>query len=133
MTMTKLLKGLYAVGVAAVLMASATTTHAADLKAEIPFRFTVNNRVLPAGVYDVSFSGGVLAVRGMTGGAFVITTPTESTTSTSARLVFHKLGDEYVMREAWAGSYGRLIPASRREPRRGDVASSSTRIEVPLS
>ena len=131
--MTKLLKGLYALGVAAVLMASATITEAADLKATIPFAFTVNNRSLPAGIYDVSFSGGILAVRGGKDGAFAVTSPTESSTSTSARLVFHKLGDEYVLREAWAGAYGRKLPTSRREARRGDVASSSTRIEVPLS
>jgi hypothetical protein len=130
--MTKLLKGLYAVGVAAVLTASATSAQAADLTCRIPFGFTVNNLALPAGVYDVSISGGIVGVRGMKGGAFALTSPTESADNTAYKLVFEKLGDAYVLREAWTGASGRVLKGSRREPRRGEVASNLERVEVPL-
>ena len=76
--MTKLLKGLYLVGVAAVLAVSAAPTQAADLKCTVPFEFIVNNRALPAGTYDVSISGGVLMVRGSKDGAFVLANRAES-------------------------------------------------------
>ena len=131
--MTKLLKGLYAVGVAAVLATSATSTQAADLRCEIPFRFTVNERVLPPGRYEVSISQGVLMVRGSKDGAFVMVNRVESTTDSTPKLVFHRFGDEYLLHQAWSGGSGRELPRSRREsPRRGEIAASFERVEVPL-
>jgi hypothetical protein len=130
--MTKLLKGVYAAGVAAALAVSATSTQAADLKCRVPFGFTVNNRTLPAGNYDVSFSQGVLMVRGNHDGAFVLVGGVESTTDRTSKLVFHRFGDTYVLHQAWTAGYGRTVPGSRREyPRRGEVASFE-RVEVPL-
>jgi hypothetical protein len=131
--MTKLLKGLYVVGVAAVLAASATPTQAADLRCTVPFEFIVNNRALAAGTYDVSISGNVLAVRGSKDGAFVLVSRAESATNGTSKLVFHRFGDTYVLHQAWAGSTGRELPKSRREySRRGEVAKSFERVEVPL-
>lgn len=130
--MTKMLKGLYAMGVMAVLAVSATSTDAADLKCRVPFAFTINGKTLPAGAYDVSISQSVLAVRGQNGGAFVVTNRVESLTDHSAKLVFHRYGDTYLLHQAWSGGSGRELPKSREIPRRGELAASFDRVEIPL-
>ena len=130
--MTKLLKGLYVVGVAAVLAASVTPSQAADLKCQIPFAFSVNNRALPPGIYDVSISQGVLSMRGTKGGAFVLVTNLATTTDDSSKLVFHRTGDAYVLAQAWTEGYGREVPGARRKAHRGEVAANYDRVEVPL-
>lgn len=132
--MTKLLKGLGAAGLAAAALLGATTTEAADLKAAIPFRFTVNERTLPPGIYDVTIEQGVVAVRNIQGGAFVLCNRAESTEHSRPRLVFLRVGEDYVLREAWMGRSGRVVPGARREgARRGGVAARAERVEVPLS
>lgn len=131
--MTKLMKGLFAMGVAAVLTGAATAAQAADLKGTIPFGFTVNSRALPAGVYHVEISQGVLTVRGANDGAVVLTTRTESTSDRTSKLVFYKVGDTYELREAWTAGYGRKVPGPRTEPRRGERTADVERVEITLS
>ena len=132
--MTKLFKGLCAAGLAAAALLGATTTEAADMKAAIPFRFTVNGRTLPAGIYDVTITQSVVSVRGMHGGGFVLGNRAESANDSRSRLVFYKVGEDYALREAWTGSNGRVVPGRRGEPaRRGEAAASVERVEVPLS
>ena len=80
------------------------TTEAADLKCAIPFAFSVNDRALPAGIYDVTIEQGVLTVKGYNDGAYVLVNRLESTTNRSSKLVFHKLGDDYVLFQAWSGA-----------------------------
>ena len=133
--MTKqLLKGLYAVGLLAVLAVSATPAWAADVKCQIPFAFTVSDKTLPAGSYHLSTSQSVLTVRGSGSGVFVMTNRVESAANRQPSLVFHRYGDTYVLREAWTGgNSGRELPRPRREfTRRGAVATSFERVEVPL-
>jgi hypothetical protein len=90
MEMTKLMKGLCAAGLAAAALLGATGTEAADMKAAIPFRFTVNDRTLPPGIYDITITQGVVGVRGFHGGAFVLANRAESADGPRYRLVFHK-------------------------------------------
>jgi hypothetical protein len=130
--MTKLMKGLYTVGVAAVLAASAAPGQAADLKARVPFAFSVNGQELAAGTYDVSTSQSIVSVHGLTGGAIVQTNHLESATSTAPKLVFHRYGDTYVLRQVWTGQTGREVRGKREYPRRGEVAATFERIEIPL-
>jgi len=130
--MTKLLKGAYGVGVAAVLVVSAGAAQAADLKARIPFAFTVHGRTLPAGAYDVSMSQSVVTVRGLKDGAFVLGNRVESATDRTSKLVFHRYGDVYVLYQAWSGGVGREMPKPREIPRRGELAARVERVEVPL-
>ena len=121
--MTKLLKGLYAAGLGVVLMASAATTEAADLKCAIPFAFSVNDRALPAGIYDVTIEQGVLTVKGYNDGAYVLVNRLESTTnrsSSSSSTSSRRL-------RAVPGVVGRVRPPASALPAR--VAARRCRVE----
>ena len=90
---------------------------AGDIRANVPFSFTVNKKVLPPGTYDVT-SGNAhsLLIRGYGSGAVVMGQHTESSKSTSPKLVFHRYGDEYILREVWMGSAsGYQLPQTSRE------------------
>lgn len=90
---------------------------AGDIRANVPFSFTVNKRVLPPGTYNVT-SGNAhsLLIRGYGSGAVVMGQHAESATSTSPKLVFHRYGDEYILREVWMGrASGYQLPQTSRE------------------
>jgi len=115
---TQILKGASLALVLGVLALSAPApVAAADIRANVPFSFTVNKKVLPPGKYDVSNSAAhALLIRGFGAGAIVMGQRTESATSTSPKLVFHRYGDEYILREVWMGSgSGHKLPETRRE------------------
>jgi hypothetical protein len=140
--MTKhILKG---AGLAVVLgllaLSAPASVAAADIRANVPFSFTVNKRVLPPGAYTVSNNNTALLVRGATSGAVTLGQAAQSATSTSPKLVFHRYGDEYILREVWMGSgSGHLLPESRREHElaggRSGAATASVsfeRVEVAI-
>ncbi len=117
--MTKqLLKGFWAASLVAVLAVLSVPAHAAEIRAKIPFSFTVNGKTLPAGTYSVSTEAvqGGLLVRGFGHGAVVLTNSIASGKDTGAKLVFHKYGEQYILRQAWmGGGSGRELPESRLE------------------
>ncbi len=123
----------------AVLMVLSVPGQAADIRCDVPFSFQVNNATLPPGAYNVSTEQSTLSIRGATRGAFSMTNRTESNADTSPKLVFHRYGDEYILREVWTGgSTGRVLSPSRREKqladasRRGEVAALEV-VVVPIS
>jgi len=134
--MTKLFKLVTPAALAAVLALLSVTADAADIRARIPFEFTVNGRTLSAGTYTVSDSNHVLFVRGDSAGAFAQTIGVGSPRDNQLRLVFEKYGDVYVLRQAWTGSAGRELPRSRHERelaqavKKGQVAGVE-RIVIP--
>ena len=70
--MTKqLLKGFWAASLVVALAVLSVPAQAAEIRAKIPFSFTVNGKTLPAGTYSVSSEAaqGVLLVRGFGHGA----------------------------------------------------------------
>jgi hypothetical protein len=104
--MTKqLLKSLVAVGIVAVVAAASVPVEAAEVSCRIPFSFTVNGKTLPEGNYSVSTSTatGTLFIRGYGTGAFVMTNRVDSRQPSEAKLVFHKYGDQYILRQVWMG------------------------------
>ena len=115
--MTKqLLKGFWAVSLVAVMAALSVPVEAAEVACKVPFRFMVNGTTLPEGSYNVSTSGGTLFVRGYSAGAFVLSNGIASNNPSPAKLVFHKYGDQYILRQVWmGGSSGRELPAPRLE------------------
>ena len=112
---TQILKGAALAVVLGVLTLSAPApVAAADIRANVPFSFTVKGKVLPAGAYNVSNNNSALLIRGNSGGAVTLGNRAESSKSTSPKLVFHRYGDEYILREVWMGSTGyQLSPTSR--------------------
>lgn len=104
------------VALVAIVTAVAPAANAAELRANIPFSFTVNKATLPPGTYTLSETGSALFVIGASSGAVVLTGRVESRQRTQPSLVFHKYGDHYVLRQAWTSSgSGREIPESKRE------------------
>jgi len=120
---------------AAVAALSVPAAQAGEVRAKIPFSFTVNQKTLPPGTYNVSNNSATLLVSGVHDGALAITNALLGDRSTGAKLVFHRYGDQYILREVWMGSgNGRVLPAPRMER---EIASRSAsaefeRVEIPL-
>ena len=138
--MTKqLLKGLWAVSLVAVFAALSVPVEAAEVSCKIPFSFTVNGKTLPEGSYRVSTGAGTLLIRGFSNGAFALTNPVESNKPGAARLVFHKYGDQYFLRQVWTGAgSGRELPQPRlqrslaRGAQDGKVATGFEQVVIPV-
>jgi hypothetical protein len=102
---------------AAVLVVLSVPVDAADVRCDIPFSFQVDEATLPPGAYHVSTVQGTLTIRGLTRGSFAQTNSVSSKTGyVSPKLVFHRYGDEYILRQVWTGGdSGRELRKSRRE------------------
>ena len=112
---------------------------AADIRGAIPFSFAVNGVTLPPGTYNVSTptTPGVMFVRGLSRVVITMTIPSGSSDDLQPRLVFHKYGDEYFLRQVWsADGSGYDLPETRgerdqKEGRSGRAAVQAERIVVP--
>ena len=101
---TQILKGAGLAAVLGMLTVSAPApVAAADIRANVPFSFTVNKKVLPAGTYDVTSRNATLVIKGLGAAAITMGQREESSTSASPRLVFHRYGNDYILREVWMG------------------------------
>ena len=137
---TQILKGAGLVVLGMLAVSAPAPVAAADIKANVPFSFTVGKTVLAPGTYNVSNNNGSLMIRGFGSGAFTLGQRTESATSTSPKLVFNRYGDEYILREVWMGSgSGHLLPQTKRERelsggRRGPATASASfeRVEIAI-
>ena len=107
---------------------------ASEIECAIPFSFVVNSRTLPPGNYRVSeMSAGVLYLRDLVHGAFAVNSPVNDAAGRRPRLVFHRYGEEYVLRQVWTTStLGRELPEPRRERelRRAAMDASDARSPV---
>lgn len=106
--MTKTIARILAAG--AVLLSTLAPAPAdaqsGDLRAQIPFAFSVGEKTLPAGQYVVSrTSPFVLLVRGDQGGSIVLGEQRRSRSSEETRLVFHRYGDAYYLRRVYFGGH----------------------------
>lgn len=131
----QLLKGLWAAGLIVAFAAGSVPAEAAEMSCNVPFGFVVNGKALPAGTYHLSMQQSVLLVRSFgTGGAVVLTDALQSRQETGAKLVFHKYGDRYILREAWTGGRsGRAVPESAQERELKVRAASVERVTIPIS
>ena len=120
---------------AAVAALSVPAAQAGEVRAKIPFSFTVNQKTLPPGTYNVSNNSATLLVSGVHDGALAITNALLGDRSTGAKLVFHRYGDQYILREVWMGSgNGRVLPVPRmeREIASRNASAEFERVEIPL-
>jgi hypothetical protein len=134
---TQILKGLGGVSLIGALTALSVPAQAADIRCKVPFSFTVNKATLPPGEYLISTSGnGGLLVRSFRGGAVALTNRLESRKEVDPKMVFHRYGDQYILREVWMGvGVGRELPQPRLEKELKTASNGSTidfeRIEIP--
>jgi hypothetical protein len=126
--------------VAGLSTAKAQTSHAAELRANIPFEFNVGNKTLPAGEYAVRCVNPasdlkVLQLRSSDGGASVLvqTNSVIGKSQENAKLVFNRYGDHYFFAQAWlpADNIGMQALKSRNEKQsKRELASARTSREV---
>ena len=137
---THILKGIATASVLGAMLVGSGNAQAADVKARVPFSFAVNKKVLPPGPYSISSTGATaLMIRGTSSGAMTVAQRLESPAA-GPKLVFHRYGDEYILREVWTGGgVGRLLPEPRRERElagtpgpNGASTASFERVEIPL-
>jgi hypothetical protein len=104
--------------------AKAQTNGTPELVANIPFAFSVGQKVMPAGEYLVrcinpDASQRVLQVRSKAGhqSAFILTASVIGKIQDKGSLVFQRYGDQYFFAQAWlpADSSGMQAPKSRAE------------------
>ena len=91
-----------------------------NVRATIPFDFTVGDRILPAGTYTVEAidAQGVLAIRSedYTRRMFIFTGARDAKNEPEpAKLVFRKYGDLYFLAEVWTSYAGQEVFRSRKE------------------
>jgi len=131
---SKLGRGVWAAGLVGVLAALGATAQAGEVKAKVPFEFSVNDKALPAGEYTLSTIGStVVLVRGYPGGAMASSNPVEDAKGGTPRLVFLRYGTRYVLSEIWMeGGRGRRLPPSRAERETAGETAKWERVEIPL-
>jgi hypothetical protein len=91
------------------------------VKANIPFDFTVNNNVLPAGTYTISsISPYVVQVRNVNGHiAEFSAVHNDDQRSKTPVLIFQRYGNQYFLHEILAANALNVaVPPSKREQRR---------------
>jgi hypothetical protein len=90
-------------------------------KANVPFDFKVGNAQLPAGTYEIKVddaSAGAILVQSDEGnGSAMSLARRETPRPTNAKLVFHRVGNQYFLAEIWRNSQteGMICPTSKQE------------------
>ena len=112
--------------VAGLSTAQAQTSGTTELRASIPFEFSIGNQTMPAGEYVVYCTNptsgmNVLKLSSRDGRATVMvqTNSVISKKQANARLVFNRYGDQYFFAQAWlpVDSVGMQVSKSRNEKR----------------
>jgi len=120
-----------------LLVAGSAFAQAGQIRANIPFNFTVGHTTLPAGNYSVSTTGGtdsILVIRGLDGKALKLVGSHHvqaSKFSDRTKLVFRCYGDRYFLAQVWTlgSQMGRELPKS---PLESEIAMDAAAHEVVL-
>jgi hypothetical protein len=101
------------------LMLNAAAQAQSAVKANVPFAFKVGSAQLPAGTYLIHTVGAsAIEIRnGQTSTGALSLVRREYQSSSSAKLVFHHVADQYFLAEIWkgAGTNGMVIAPSKQE------------------
>lgn len=106
-----------------LLVAGSAFAQSGQIRATIPFNFTVNHTAMPAGNYSIFTTGGtgsLLVLQGANGRAVRITSSNgvqASKPSDSTKLIFRCYGDRYFLAQVWkrGSQMGRELPKSTLE------------------
>src|SRR5215470_1041264 len=127
--------------VALALVATTQIARAQEpVRVTIPFAFTADDKVLPAGEYRVEKAAqGSLAlmIRRIDGseGMFVTASATASSEpQKTSKLIFHRYGNQYFLSQVWVAGYaqGRQLRKSAKEKEQTLLARNVTREEVTI-
>ena len=104
------------------------------MKVNVPFAFSVEDHILPAGEYFVLTVTPEHAIRIVSTdwkhSAIVNTLPNYAKSpSETSRLVFHRYGDEYFLTQVWTG--GQNVARSLLSSKRAMEVASRTRWRIP--
>lgn len=95
------------VGIALILLNSTQTNAQAgtSIRVKIPFGYTIGNKNLPEGKYDIKkISDGLFRIWSEDGKHSMLThivCPVSSRRNTVAKLVFNRYGDQYFLSQIW--------------------------------
>ncbi len=98
----------------AVLVIGGTVLFAAGpaepaIRANVPFAFHVGNELMPAGQYQVSHinSRDMLLIRSVEDKQVIVmhSVPSGKYANDTAKLVFHRYGDTYFLRQVWIPNF----------------------------
>src|SRR5215468_5004444 len=109
----------------ALLLATAVRAQSTNVAASVPFDFVVADQAYPAGDYAVKSLGdtGVpILIRNndrAEKGIALSTSCSSTKPSTTTKLVFHRMGDQYFLYQVWqeGSTTGREFPLSKTEIR----------------
>jgi len=119
------------VGAIALVALAPFSASAQEMTCRVPFDFTVNGKMLPAGHYDVANNNGLLIVKSERDGAIVLGIPAGRLDEASApSLVFLKTGSRYDLSEIRSPSGDRrMVRPSRRQMEDRARATDDTPVE----
>ena len=106
-------------GFAFLVTAAVANAQSTDTITKVPFAFNIGASLMPGDTYRVSKIGGhtdVFMISSLRHSVILLGQPDGRKTDESPRLVFHKYGDQYFLREFWTGgSTGFSLPETREE------------------
>lgn len=120
-----------------LLVAGSAFAQSGQIRANVPFNFTVNHTNLTAGTYSISTTGGtdsILVIQDANGKAVKLVGSNHvqaSKRSDRTKLVFHCYGDRYFLAQVWmrGSQMGRELPKSTLE---SEIAMDAAAHEVIL-
>lgn len=130
--------------IVALTALTAQAQSANQMKANIPFSFTIGSQTLPAGEYTIRYvnqDSGKTALLfksadGRTSRIVNMMMSQKEEALTKASLVFNRYGESYFLSEVWTGAdqYGLSLPKSRAERNLSEIAKADAkRVTVALS
>jgi hypothetical protein len=125
--------------VSALALASSAQAQSPTIKVNIPFSFENGTEHLPAGVYtlQMSESGRILLIRGNSASGMTLILPDENSQPAKVgKVVFHRYGDRYFLREVWtAGSTSHVHTSTSKAEKNVELAQNNVApngVEVAL-
>jgi len=120
------------------LLTAGTAFAQQRLSVDVPFEFSFASRVMPAGHYDVTRTGGVLEIHDYSARAGAMATVQDVDIRKGriapSGLAFNKYGDKYFLAEAWnsdGAEWGVAASKSKAEREIAHVTADVARVTIP--